>query len=108
MAEKVIEVTDATFEQEVLKSPTAALVDFWAVWCAPCRAIAPTVAALADEYDGKIRFAKVNVDDCPKTAAQFEIRSIPTLLLFKEGRVLGQVVGAVPKGKLDELVKKGL
>ncbi|MEK6606970.1 MAG: thioredoxin [Myxococcota bacterium] len=108
MAGKVIETTDATFENEVLKASTPTLVDFWAAWCAPCRAIAPAVAELAEQYDGKVSFAKMDIDANPATPTRYEIRSIPTLLLFKDGKVLGQVIGAVPKSKLEELVKKAL
>lgn len=108
MAGKVLEITDSNFEQEVVKSSTPTLIDFWAVWCAPCRAIAPIVEQLANDYEGKVRFGKLNVDDNPAVATKFEIRSIPTLLLFKDGKVLGQVIGAVPKAKLEDLVKKAL
>ncbi len=105
---KVSEITDDNFEREVLQSDKPALVDFWAAWCAPCRAIAPLVEQLADAYTGKVKFAKLDIDANPKVPTQFEIRSIPTLLLFKEGRVVGQVVGAVPKAKIEELVKRAL
>ena len=108
MSGKVIEVSDASFENDVLKEQKPTLVDFWASWCAPCRAIAPVVSQLADEYDGKVRFTKVNIDENPQVPTRYEIRSIPTLLLFKDGKVLGQVIGAVPKGKLEDLVKKAL
>jgi thioredoxin 1 len=104
----VIEVTDTNFDTEVLKSPLPTLVDFWAVWCAPCRAIAPHVEALATEHTGKLRVAKMDIDSNPQIPGQFEIRSIPTLLLFKEGKVVGQLVGSVPKAKLEEFVKKAL
>lgn len=96
----VMEVSDATFEAEVAKSATPVLVDFWAVWCGPCRMIAPVVEELSKEYAGKMKFCKVNVDDNNETAIQFGIRSIPTLLLFKRGEIAGQVVGAVSKEKL--------
>jgi thioredoxin 1 len=82
------------------------LVDFWAVWCAPCRAIAPHVDAIAGEYAGKLRVGKLDIDSNPEVPSQFEVRSIPTLLLFKEGKVVGQLVGAVPRAKLDDFVKK--
>ena len=93
----IVEVTDSNFESEILKSPLPALVDFWAVWCAPCRAIAPHVEAMANEYAGKLRVAKCDIDSNPQIPSQFEIRSIPTLLLFKDGKVVGQLVGAVPR-----------
>jgi thioredoxin 1 len=102
----VVEVTDTNFESDVLKSPVPVLVDFWAVWCAPCRAIAPHVDAIAGEYAGKLRVGKMDIDSNPEVPSQFEVRSIPTLLLFKEGKVVGQLVGAVPRAKLDDFVKK--
>ncbi len=104
----VIEVTDSNFSTEILQSPLPVLVDFWAVWCAPCRAIAPHVEALANDYVGKLRVAKLDIDANPEIPTQFEVRSIPTLLVFKEGKVVGQIVGAVPKAKLEELIKKAL
>lgn len=107
-SQNVVEVTDNNFDSEILKSPVPVLVDFWAVWCAPCRAIAPHVDALANEYAGKIRVGKCDIDANPQVPSQYDIRSIPTLLMFKEGKVVGQVVGAVPRAKLEELVKKAL
>jgi thioredoxin 1 len=104
----VIEVTDSNFEAEILKSPLPVLVDFWAVWCAPCRAIAPHVEAIANEYAGKLRVGKLDIDSNPEVPTQFEVRSIPTVLVFKEGKVVGQIVGAVPRAKLEDLVKKAL
>src|SRR5215831_10575563 len=100
MAGSVIEVTDDTFEREIVKSDKPALVDFWAAWCAPCRAIAPLVQQLAESYNGKVKFAKLDIDCNQRTATQFDVRSIPTLLLFKDGRVAGQIVGAVPRAKI--------
>lgn len=107
-SENVLEVDDNTFETEVLKSSEPVLVDFWAVWCAPCRAIAPHVEALAQQYKGQIRVAKMDIDSSPKVPSEYGIRSIPTLLMFKNGEVVGQVVGAVPKPKLEDLVKRAL
>jgi thioredoxin 1 len=107
-SQNVLEVTDTNFEGEVLKSSLPVLVDFWAVWCAPCRAIAPHVEAIATEFAGKIRVGKCDIDANPQIPSQFEVRSIPTLLLFKDGKVLGQLVGAVPRAKLDDFVKKAL
>ncbi len=102
----IVELTDQSFEQEILKSQTPALVDFWAVWCGPCRAIAPSVEALATEYKGKLRVGKMNVDEHQQVPQRYEIRSIPTLLVFKGGQVVGQIVGAVSKAKIEEAVKK--
>jgi thioredoxin 1 len=99
---------DSTFEQEVLKSDIPVLVDFWAVWCGPCKAIAPTVEELAKQYKGKVKVAKMDVDEHQRIPQQYGIRSIPTLLLFKGGRVIDTIVGAVPRSKLEESVKKAL
>ncbi len=107
-SDKIMNVTDASFENDVLKSTQPVLIDFWAVWCGPCRAIAPVVDQLAGEYAGKIKVAKVNIDENPKVPTQYDVRSIPTLLMFKDGKVVGQIVGAVPKPKIEELVKKAL
>ena len=104
----VVEVTDTNFESEVLKSNVPVLLDFWADWCAPCRAIAPHVHAIADDYVGKVRVGKCDIDTNPKVSAQFGIMSIPTLLLFKGGEVIGQLVGAASRPKVEELVKKAL
>jgi thioredoxin 1 len=107
-SQNVIEVTDSNFDAEILKSPVPVLVDFWAVWCAPCRAIAPHVEALANEYAGKLRVGKLDIDSNPEVTGQFEVRSIPTVLVFKGGKVVGQLVGAVPRAKLEDLIKKAL
>ena len=107
-SEKVLTFGDANFEQEVLQASVPVLVDFWATWCAPCKAIAPINDAIADDYDGKIKVGKVNVDDNPATPAKYGVRGIPTVILFKEGKVLDQVVGAVPKAQLEALIKKAL
>ena len=104
----VVELTDSNFQSEVLDSSVPTLVDFWAVWCGPCRAIAPTVEALAADYQGKVKFAKLNIDDHQSVPQQYEIRSIPTLLLFKGGQVVGQIVGAVPRAKIEEAIKQAL
>jgi thioredoxin 1 len=95
---------DAAFEQEVLKSDVPVLVDFWAAWCPPCRAIGPTVDALAAEYAGRIRIGKMNVDDNPQTQMRYQVRSIPTLLLFKGGKVVEQKVGAVGKTDVQKML----
>jgi thioredoxin 1 len=106
--QNVLEVTDTNFDSEILKSQLPVLIDFWAVWCAPCRAIAPHVEALAKEYDGKIRVGKMDIDANPHVPSQYDVRSIPTLLMFKNGQVVGQVVGAVPRAKVEELIKRAL
>ncbi len=103
---KPIEVTDATFEQEVLNASVPVLVDFWAIWCAPCRLIAPVVEELANEYEGKLKVAKLDVDHNPNTAVKYGIRSIPTLLIFKNGQVVDQIVGAVPKQYLVDRLER--
>jgi thioredoxin 1 len=104
----VVILQDATFDQEVLKSDVPVLVDFWAVWCGPCKAIAPAVEELAKAYKGKVKVAKMDVDEHQQVPQQFGIRSIPTLLLFKGGRVVDTIVGAVPKAKLEDSLKKAL
>lgn len=107
-SDKVVQLSDDSFENEVLKSSTPVLVDFWASWCAPCKAISPVVDSLADEYDGKVKVAKLNVDENPATPGKYGVRGIPTLILFKDGKVVDQVVGAVPKNQLEGLIKKAL
>ena len=107
-SENIVELTDSNFDSEILKSSTVALVDFWAVWCGPCRAIAPTVEALAGEYKGKLKVGKMNVDDHQGVPQKYEIRSIPTLLIFKGGNVVGQIVVAVPRANIEDAVKKHL
>jgi len=100
------QVTDGDFEQEVLKSDLPALVDFWATWCGPCRTVGPIVEELATEYEGKVKVAKLNVDDNKETPTKYGIRGIPTLILFKNGQVVDQIVGAVPKSRIKELLDK--
>jgi len=99
-----VHVSDQNFKSEVLEAQTPVLVDFWAVWCGPCKMIAPLVEELAKEYDGKLKVAKMDVDANPKTSMDFGIRSIPTLLVFKGGTVVEQIIGAVPKSKLLDKV----
>ena len=103
-----VEVTDTTFDEEVIKSDAPVLVDFWADWCAPCKMIAPIVEELAEEFDGKVKFAKMDVDSNPKTPTQYGIRGIPTLLIFNGGKPVDQVVGAVPKSALKRRLEEAI
>ncbi len=103
-----IDVTDTTFETEVLKSELPVLTDFWAPWCGPCRAIAPILEELAAEYAGQLKVSRINVDDSPQTPARYGVRGIPTLILFKGGEAKGQIVGAVPKAQLVKAVQSVL
>ena len=102
----VLELSDATFDQEVLRSEQPVLVDFWAVWCGPCRALAPTIDSLAVSYDGKLKVAKMNVDENGATPSRYGIRGIPALLFFKGGKVADQVVGYVPQNVIEEKVQR--
>ena len=102
----VTEVSDATFDQEVLKSEQPVLVDFWAVWCGPCKAIGPTVEGVAASYAGKLKVVKVNVDENGATPSRYGIRGIPALLFFKGGKVTDQIVGFVPQDVIDEKIKR--
>ncbi len=104
MAGNVMEFTDANFEEEVVKSDKLTIVDFWAEWCQPCKMIAPAIAELADEYEGKVKMGKLNVDDHNASATQFSIRSIPTILFFKNGEIAKQVVGVRSKAELKEII----
>jgi thioredoxin 1 len=105
---KAIELTDLNFDAEALKSTLPVLVDFTAAWCAPCRAIAPHVDAIAAAYEGRVRVGKLDVDANPAITAKLDVRSMPTLLMFKDGRVVGQIVGAVPRAKIEALVTNAL
>jgi thioredoxin 1 len=102
------QVTDASFEQDVLKSEIPVLVDFWAPWCGPCRMVAPVVEEIAQQYDGKLKVVKVNTDENPTVASNYGIRSIPTLMIFKAGQRVDMVVGAVPKTTLSTTLEKYL
>lgn len=106
MSDHIVEISDSSFENEVLQSTEPVLVDFWATWCGPCRALAPTVEAVAKDYFGKIKFCKVDVDHNPNHAAKFGVRSIPTLILFHQGKPTGQLVGNVPRTMIEGLFKK--
>ena len=104
MAENILTVTEAKFEQEVLKSSLPVLVDFWAPWCAPCYVVVPHLEAIAQQYAGKLKVAKLNVDENLAISSRYYIRGIPTLLLFRDGAVRGQIVGAVPREEIEKLV----
>lgn len=102
----VQEVTDSNFEAEVIRSNLPVLIDFWAPWCAPCRAVAPVVEDLANEYAGKLKVLKMNVDDNPATPSKYGVRSIPNMILFKNGQVRDQIIGAAPKGHFVQAISK--
>jgi thioredoxin 1 len=103
---QILDVSDATFETEVLKSDRPVIVDFWAEWCAPCRAIAPIIKELASEYGDRIKIAKMNIDESPQTPGSFRVQSIPTVLAFRDGQVVEQMVGARPKAAFKEMVER--
>lgn len=107
-SDKVLALNDANFDRDVLQSDLPVLVDFWATWCSPCKAIAPLIDAVAEEYAGKLRVGKVNVDENPATPGKYGVRGIPTLVLFKGGVVIDQVVGAIPRSQLEALIAKAL
>jgi thioredoxin 1 len=104
-SENTLNFTDAAFEKDVLNSDLPVLVDFWAPWCGPCKAMGPTIDALATEYAGKIKIGKINTDENPATAMRYQVRGIPTLLLFKGGKVVDQRVGAMPKQDLQKVLE---
>jgi thioredoxin 1 len=104
----MLELSDSTFEKEVLKSETPVLVDFWAPWCGPCRILAPVVEEIANSYSGRLKVGKLNVDDNQDTTMAYGIRSIPTLIIFKGGKALDQIIGAVPKSEIERMIKKAL
>ena len=104
MSENVKEITSLNFSDEVLKSDTPVLVDFWAEWCGPCRAIGPVVEEIANDYDGKVSVGKLNVDNENQLAMEYGVRSIPALLIFNNGAVVNQIVGAVPKNRITDIL----
>jgi thioredoxin 1 len=104
----LVHVNDKNFTLEVLQSDLPVLVDFWATWCGPCKSIAPIIDELAKEYTGRVKMAKLNVDENPATPSQYGVRGIPTLILFKGGKILEQVVGALPKARLVSIIDKAL
>jgi thioredoxin 1 len=106
--ESLAQFTDANFEQEVLKSEKPVLVDFWAPWCGPCRAVGPVVEDLAEAYKGRVKVGKINIDDNPKTATAYGVMSIPTLILFNKGDIMDKLIGLSPKDRLEGLIKKAL
>ncbi len=108
MSERILYVTDDSFEDEVLKSDQAVLVDYWAEWCGPCKMIAPILDEIADEYSGKVKIAKLNIDENPNTPPKYGIRGIPTLMLFKGGNVEATKVGAVSKSQLTAFLDSNL
>lgn len=108
MGKSSLAVTDSSFEAEVVKSQLPVLVDFWAEWCGPCRALAPKLEELAGEFDGQVRIVKVNVDENPETPGKFGIRGIPAMLLFKGGQEVGQLVGNHPKDAIADFLKKNI
>lgn len=108
MAKNTVELTDDNFQSEVIDSDVPVLVDFWADWCAPCRAIAPAVEEIANEYQGKAKVGKLDVDNNQQVAMEYGIRSIPTLLIFKDGEVAEQIIGAVPKAQLTSKLESTL
>ena len=106
--EALVHVGDSNFDEEILKADKPVLVDFWAPWCGPCKALGPTVEALAEQHRDQLKVAKVNIDDNPKTAQAYGVMSIPTLILFKGGKILDTLVGLVPKERLEAFIRKAL
>lgn len=105
MAKGILDISDSSFDSEIIQSEKPAVVDFWAPWCGPCKAIGPVMEDLADSYGDQVKFTKCNVDDNPVTPGKFGIKAIPTLIFFKEGKVVDQITGMVAKGKLEDTLK---
>ena len=108
MAENMVTLSDDNFDQEVLNSPVPVLVDFWAAWCGPCRMVAPILDKIAEEFKGQMKFAKLNVDENQKIPQKYGIRSIPTMIIFKNGQIREQMIGALPENKIKDKVKASL
>ncbi len=106
MAEGILDINDGSFDAEIMQSDKPALVDFWAPWCGPCKAIGPVIESLAGAFGDQVKFAKCNVDDNPVTPGKFGIKAIPTLIFFKDGQVVDQITGMVAKSKLEEAIQK--
>lgn len=104
----IVEVVDSVFDKEVMESEIPVLVDFWAPWCGPCRALSPVIEEISNDYEGSVKVGKVNVDENPETTMKFSIRSIPTLIVFKNGEVAEQIIGAVPKSEIEKVLNKAL
>ncbi len=108
MSKSIITIDKNNFENEVLKSDKPVIVDFWAAWCGPCRMVAPVIDQLADQYSGKVKVAKINVDENPELAGMYQVMSIPTILMFKEGKKVDELVGARPKQAFEDMIQKSI